>query len=153
MDPMTNQYSRLRAIVAGSLAGMAVGVGTVIALLTGVADSTPHYQKMGLTGVTMVMQLLPGSMILGAVFAFPTMAAMVCSVVAAARRWPRCDGAWVWTLAGILFTVPTAYLFSMFQRGDGQFALLSVWSLCLVVGAIAGFFAWMFRHRPERAER
>lgn len=131
---------------------MAIGVCAVITLLTFATGATPHLQNVGLTGFTLVMQLLPGTLLIGAVLAFPTMAAMVCSVVAAARRWPRFDSAWVWTTAGLLFTSPTAYLFSLLQRGDGQFDLLSAWSLMLVVGAVAGLFAWMFRRAPASAD-
>ena len=151
MAPSVRQYSRLKATVAGSLAGVAVGGGTVIALLTHVADSTPHYQNVGLSGFAMVVKLLPGSLLIGTVLAFPTVAAMVRSLVTTGRRWPGFDSTWVWTTAGLAFTSPTAYLFSMLQDGDDQFALLSIWTLTLVAGAVAGLFAWMFHHRPASA--
>lgn len=142
--------SRAKATFAGAIAGMTVAIGALMAFLTVAAGSTAHFVNHGLTGLHFVFVALPGCLLIGALFAFPTSAAMVFSTTALARKLPWLDNAWAWAAAGTLFTAPTAYLFSNLQNTSEQFALVSIWSFGLVVGAISGLSAWIFRLSPIR---
>lgn len=147
MNLAGKRVSRVKATIAGAVAGMSVAILAVIVSLTAVAGSTPSFAKHGLTGLSFVILVFPGSLLIGTLFAFPTSAAMVFSVTSLARRLPWFDKVWAWIAAGTLFASPTAYLFSNLQNTREQFALVSIWSFGLAVGSIAGLFAWIFRHR------
>lgn len=151
MNLPKKQVSRTKATIAGALAGMTVAICAAVVVLTVVSGSTPAFQKQGLTGSAFMILILPGSVLIGAIFAFPTSAAMVFSLTAIEQKLRWFDKVWIWMAAGTLFASPTAYLFSNLQNTREQFALLSIWSFGLVIGAISGLFSWLFRHRaaPE----
>jgi hypothetical protein len=124
---------------------MCIAISIAIAFFAMSAGSNPTFQKHGLAGLPYVLLVLPGCIAIGAAFAFPTSAAMVFSTVALSKRWAVFDSAVAWVGAGVIFTSPTAYLFSYLQNANDRFALMSIWTLGLVIGGVAAFAAWIFR--------
>lgn len=149
MNTPDKQLSRGKAIFAGALAGIAIGVcGAVITGMT-IAGKSNSFTDQDLTGLTFALFVLPGSLLIGAIFALPTSATMVFAITALSRKLRFLDSALAWTMAGVLFTSPTAYLFSDLQAGPHRFGLISIWSFLLMLGAIAGFVAWLFRFTKQ----
>lgn len=140
------RLNRTKATLIGAVTGMILGVGIAIAIMTMAAGSSAAFQKHGLTGASFIAMALPGSLLIGLIFALPTSAAMVFSVSALSKKWSAFDKPTAWIVVSALFTSPTAYLFSSLQGGADRFALVSIWSFVLLIGAFAGFTAWFFRH-------
>jgi len=143
------RLSRGKAIFAGALAGMTIAVCAAVIIGMNIAGKSNDFTEQGLTGLTFALLVLPGSLLIGTIVALPTSAAMVFSITALSRKLPFLDSAIAWILTGVLFTSPTAYLFSDLQAGPRRFGLISIWSFLLMLGAIAGFVAWLFRFTKQ----
>lgn len=143
---LEKRLSRTKATLVGAGAGMAAELTIAIAFMTLAAGSSAAFQRQGLTGASFIALALPGSLFIAAMFALPTSAAMVFSVSALSKKWTMFDTAAAWMGGGVLFSSPTAYLLSDLQGGSHRFALISIWSLVLLIGACVGLFAWLFRH-------
>jgi hypothetical protein len=78
---------------------------------------------------------------------FSYVRSMVWCITAAAKRTNVFDSPALWIASGALFSSPTAYFFSTMQPGRDQFSWISLWSFFLMVGAISGLTAWLFRYR------
>lgn len=140
----------MRATLAGVAASLGIACTAAVAMVGVAASNTPYYATVGLNPVVMALTAIPGALTLGLIVALPTSAAMVWCVEAVASRVRAFDHPLAWMLAGILFASPTAYLFSTMQNGPEQFALVSLWSFFLLVGAVSALAAWAFRYEKLR---
>lgn len=146
MPEVHRRTSRTRAALVGGVTGLVIAVGAVLFFLAATAHRSAYFASHGLTPTAMIFIALPGTLAIGSIVAFPTSAAMVWFTTAVSRKVSIFDTAPVWITSGAIFALPTAYFFSTMQPGRDQFALVSLWSMFLIVGAVSGLAAWLFRH-------
>jgi hypothetical protein len=76
---------------------------------------------------------------------------MVFTTIALSRRYPGFDGAMAWALAGLVFALPVAWLFSGLLGNSGV-SLFSAGCYGLLVGALSGLVAWCFQPDKQAAD-
>lgn len=137
------QFSRTYAVFAGALTGMVIAMAGMLAVMLNLDGPGP---QEGILAV--VLLLLHGTMLIGSAIAFPTAAAMVLTLILVLRWWPQLDRAWTWTLAGVIFTLPTAFLFNVydspFPEPPGGVHLGPIWWFGVALGGLSGLSAWKF---------
>lgn len=137
------QFSRTYAVFAGALTGMAIAIAGMLAVMLSLDGPGP---KEGILAI--VLLLLHGTMLIGSAIAFPTAVAMVLTLTLLLRWWPQLDRAWTWTLAGAIFTLPTAFLFNVydspFPEPPGRVHLGPIWWFGVALGGLSGLSAWKF---------
>lgn len=140
-DQMTlieKQFSGAKATVAGAVAGLLITCAAAMIFVAVAAGKSAYFASHGLTPSAMILLALPGTLAMGSIVAFPTSAAMVWCITAAAKRMNVFDSPAIWIASGALFSSPTAYFFSTMQPGRDQFSWISLWSFFLMVGGISG---------------
>ena len=142
-EPPARRFSRTYAVFAGALTGLALAMAGMLAVLLSQHGPGPQEGALAL-----VLLLLHGTVLIGSPFAFSTALAMVLTLAALLRWRPQLDRAWVWALAGVVFTMPTAFLFNLFDspfpEPPGGLHLGPLWWFGLVLGGVSGLSAWWF---------
>lgn len=142
-DAPARQFSRTYAVFAGALTGMAIAMAGMLAVMLSLDGPGP---KEGILAI--VLLLANGIMLIGSAIAFPTAAAMVLTLTLMLRWWPQLDRSWVWALAGVVFTMPAAFLFNLFDspfpEPPGGVHLGPIWWFGLFLGGVSGLSAWRF---------
>ncbi len=137
------KFSRTYSVFAGALTGLALAIAGMLAVL--LSQDGPGPQEGALA---LVLLLLHGTVLIGSVFAFPTALAMVLTLAGLFRWWPQLDRAWFWALAGVVFTMPTAFFFNLFDspfpEPPGGLHLGPLWWFGLALGGLSGLSAWKF---------
>jgi len=140
------QFSLTYAVFAGALTGMAIAIVGMLAMILSLDGPGP---KEGILAIVpLLLLLLHGTMLIGSAIAFPTAVAMVLTLTLVLRWWPQLDRAWTWTLAGVIFTLPTAFLFNVsdspFPEPPGEIHLGPLWWFGVALGGLSGLSAWKF---------
>lgn len=131
---------RTRAIFAGALVPLAVGEIVVLTLLAMSALNTAWGESLGSLGSLALV--LPGTLVLGCVFAFPISAALVCTLSWLTRHTRYADSLLAWTLAGPVFATPLALLlWTLDAPASVPYGLL----FGFLLGALGSFAAGLTR--------
>ncbi len=132
-----NSVSRLPAILAGALMPLALGVAAIVALLAVGSQSSAPFKEAGTGGVA--VWVLPGVIVIGSVFAFPTSALLVFVMTKMMRRTSKANHVLTWTIAGPFFSLPVSLIFWSFDPPRAiPIGLLVGLSLGLIGGFSAG---------------
>ncbi|WP_126177134.1 hypothetical protein [Tsuneonella rigui] len=139
-----DQFTPGRAIFVGGSSGVALATTGVLFFLVPAFQSMP-FLSTPFEVVLLSLGALPGVVLAGSVFAFPTAALLVATMTWLARRWRPMDNFVSWVIAGVFASSPVAWLFHQIDSSSfGVWLAVSI----LVIGAVSALAAWWARRSP-----
>ena len=139
-----DQFTPGRAIFVGGSAGVALATTGVLFFLVPAFQSMP-FLNTPFEVVLLSLGALPGVVLAGSVFAFPTAALLVATMTWLARRWRPMDSFVSWVIAGVFASSPVAWFFHQIDSSSfGVWLAVSI----LVIGAASALAAWWARRLP-----
>lgn len=130
---------RFRAIVAGASVPLVLG-GAAISIL--LADAASHTAWGRSTGwAANVALVLPGTLLMGAIVAFPLATALVYAMTGLSRRFRQADNPVAWTIAGLLVSLSLALPLARIDIDGRPYGAF----LALALGGIGGLAAGLTR--------
>ena len=143
-DTISPRQSRFPAFIAGAVAPLVTGGAAILTFLMMAASNNAEFEKFGSLGSLVLF--MPGTLLVGAVVAFPISYAHVFMMSWLSRQAPLVDNVLCWTIFGPIFTLPLMLLFWDFggPRDVPVFPLLF-----LALGLIGGAAAGIKRPRPN----
>lgn len=133
-----------RAIFVGGSVGVALATTVILVFLVPPFQSMP-FSSTPVEAFLLSLGALPGLVLVGSIFSFPTAALLVAVMTGLAKRWRPLDSFASWVFAGAFASSPVAWLFHRIDSSSfGVWLAVSI----LVIGAISALAAWRARRSP-----